>query len=75
MIWHPFNRETAPKDTPIAILSIRPSLSTAGGKYITMNICYWHEKNEEFVLGMGVETTISYDGTHWCEVSDLDLPK
>jgi hypothetical protein len=65
VIWHPFNRETAPKDRPIAILSIHPRYG--GGQLITMKVSQWREGYDDGYRFQG--------GTHWCEVSDLELPK
>lgn len=61
MNWRPFDRETAPKDRPIAILSMQQTIA----------ICQWHQKHHEFI---GIRDRIG-SGTHWCEVEELELPK
>jgi hypothetical protein len=72
MIWHPFDRETAPKDRPIAIL-----IPLDDPDWITIEICQWHHDDgcdEFFILGRPV-CLPHPSGTHWCEVEELELPK
>jgi hypothetical protein len=62
--------ETAPKDRPIAILSVQHQ--DCGGVYVTLDICQW--RGESFVLGYGLDTNIGHGcATAWCEVIELEL--
>lgn len=69
--WHLFDFDNAPRDRPIGLLSIQPQDS--GGFYITFDICQW--RGNCFVLGYGFDTKVGNGcATHWCEISELNLP-
>jgi hypothetical protein len=71
MIWHPFDRETAPKDRPIAIL-----IHSVPEWMTCIEVCRWWSRDEEFFIDInGTRGRQHPGGTHWCEVEELELPK
>jgi hypothetical protein len=73
MNWRPFDRETAPKDRPIAIL-----VKTDYPNWVTtIEVCEWKLYGDGFdgffIVG-GLVGRQHRGGTHWCEVEELELP-
>lgn len=73
MNWRGLDVEPAPRDRPVAFLSVQPQ--RCGGRHVTIDVVQWRDEHGCFVLGYDFDTGVGHGcGTHWCEVGELNLP-